>query len=139
MRRAFGPSCTDATVASSECASAVHRWCIKHEFYVTGFGPIEHNPKTGEVTFVCLASGQSKVFHTTYTGPVPQVDNPGPDNQQQLPLQHFHSSCYGGKGEHWGGDCMFAADHFCREMKGAVSGFGPVENSGNSVTVVCTY
>ena len=115
------PACdgtSDASTESSTCSSAVHRWC-RNAGYETGFGPVEHQGDNASV--VCLSSAEGKAMQSTYSA-----------------LQTYHPVCNGST-ERWGGDCMFAIDKWCQATQGAKSGYGPVENSGDNVTVVCTY
>jgi hypothetical protein len=50
-------------------------------------------------------------------------------------LRGLHSGCTGDT-ERLGITCNAAIDRFCIG-RGAVTGFGPVENSGDTATVVC--
>jgi hypothetical protein len=105
-------------VERSTCASAVSRYCMARG-YETGFGPIEHFGD--DLTLVCLPRTTARRVQTTYSK-----------------LQTYLASCDGST-ERWGGDCSFAANRLCQKSMGAQSGYGPVENSGDEVTVVCTY
>ena len=101
-------------IHSAACNAAIHRWC-RGRGYVSGFGPLEHAaPGAAFVACTRLAS----VMGTSYTA-----------------LSTHHPSC-DGSSERFGRNCNAAIHRFCRSM-GFVSGFGPVENSGDTAFVAC--
>ncbi len=51
-------------------------------------------------------------------------------------LTTFHGPC-DGSAERDGPNCNAAIHRFCRDSRGAVSGFGPIENSGDAASVAC--
>ncbi|MDR3608675.1 MAG: hypothetical protein P4M08_15030 [Oligoflexia bacterium] len=50
-------------------------------------------------------------------------------------LATYNSNC--SSGTPYSDNCNAAIDQYCQKVNGAMSGFGPVENSGNNVTVTC--
>jgi hypothetical protein len=111
------PDCNQGSTSNSECAPAVNRRCQQLGF-ASGFGPVER--AGDDITIVCLDSGQASRQQTTYSN-----------------LRNYSPAC-DGSSERSGGDCSYAVSQYCIHM-GAKSGFGPVENSHDDVTVVCTY
>ena len=95
------------------CNAAIHRHCQSAGF-VTGFGPVWATGDGAQIT--CLA--QASMESTTYSS-----------------LTRHHPPC-DGVGQRMGPDCNAAISRFCRSL-GAATGFGPVENSGDSALVAC--
>jgi hypothetical protein len=96
------------------CNAAIHRWCRSNGF-ATGFGPVENSGDDAYV--VCLSSQQADVVNSTYTE-----------------LARSHPGCTAAT--RIGADCNAAIHRLCRS-RGFVSGYGPVENSGDTSVVVC--
>jgi hypothetical protein len=110
------PNCSASTQRTGvNCNSAIHRWC-RSQGFASGFGPIEQGPT--EAYVACLRAGVATVVETTFPT-----------------LAAQHGGCSGGT-RVWGPDCNAAIHRFCAR-RGAASGFGPVEYSGDAVTVVC--
>jgi hypothetical protein len=109
------PGCTGNTERiGMQCNAAIHRWCMAQGF-ATGFGPVENSGDDAHVT--CLASAQAAVVGTTYTA-----------------LARLHSGCTATT--RIGPECNAAMHRFCASM-GFASGFGPLENSGDTAVVGC--
>jgi hypothetical protein len=98
-----------------DCSAAVKRYCADHG-YVSGFGPVENSGD--EMTLACVRSATSAEVESSYTV-----------------LSGYHGSC-NGTTERWGASCATAIHLFC-QASGYVSGFGPVENTGDRAWVVC--
>ncbi len=109
------PNCDGAPERiGPNCNAAIHRYCAG-EGFVSGFGPVESG---GDFLVVaCVGAGAHGVGtrYSTLTG--------------------FHGPC-DGTGQRIGPDCNAAIHRFCRQ-RGHASGFGPVENSGDDLAVVC--
>jgi hypothetical protein len=97
------------------CNSAIHRYCRDLGF-TSGYGPVEGN--TTSALVACVGGTHVSVVSTTYSA-----------------LRGLHPGCTGDT-ERLGITCNAAIDRFCI-ARGAVTGFGPVENSGDTATVVC--
>jgi hypothetical protein len=97
-----------------DCNAAIHRWCRAHG-HVSGFGPVESGPDA--LTVACVGAS-AEVVETTYST-----------------LVQFHAGC-DGRTQRLGPDCNAAIHRFCN-ARGRDSGFGPVENSGDTAVVVC--
>jgi hypothetical protein len=107
--------CTGVTdQCGMACKSAIHRFCAARDCTTSGFGPIEHAGDTAYATCV----SQADPIGTTFTT-----------------LATHHPSCNSSAVAVSGG-CYAAASRFCAS-RGYVSGFGPVEYTGDSATVVC--
>ncbi|MEQ1564951.1 MAG: DUF1588 domain-containing protein [Myxococcota bacterium] len=101
---------------SPACHAAASRACAGSGCAVTGFGPVGQRPD--EVDLVCLDATEASVVGTTFTE-----------------LSVFHYDCHAGNRQ--GGPCNAAINRMCATL-GATTGYGPVENSGDAATVVCT-
>ncbi|MCB9617813.1 MAG: DUF1592 domain-containing protein [Sandaracinus sp.] len=100
-------------VMGPNCNAAISRWCGANGM-TTGFGPVElPGDGTAHVTCVPTATRHS----ITYADLTPH-----------------HGSCH--SGTRIGPECDAAIHRWCRAM-GAVSGFGPLENSGENLAVAC--
>lgn len=108
------PACINAGSYPPDCNAAIHRWC-RDQGEVTGFGPTEVG--AGDAQVVCTP--WAEVVMTTYS---------------TLSTHHFPCD---GVGERHGPNCNAAIHRFCRDARGAVSGYGPIENSGDSAWVAC--
>ena len=108
-------SCTAAEVMGPNCNAAIHRYCAS-EGFASGFGPVENSGDVAVVT--CVPSEIAEGRSTTYTA-----------------LSMHHSPCNAG-GERMGPNCNAAIHRWCR-AQGFTSGFGPVENSGDTAVVAC--
>jgi hypothetical protein len=97
-----------------ECNSAIHRYC-RGEGFASGFGPVESG--AADVTVVCVSEPAARVVETTYGT-----------------LSGHHGPC--NQGNYIGPDCNAAIHRFCA-ASGFVSGFGPVEHSGDVAVAVC--
>ena len=96
------------------CNAAIHRHCSQTIMQGSGFGPLEQGPDHAAVACV----PQAEVVHTTYTE-----------------LSTFHGSCQQ-DGERIGYQCNAAINRLCRQ-RNFVSGWGPIENSGDVAIVAC--
>jgi hypothetical protein len=97
------------------CNAAMHRYCASRG-YASGFGPAEQGPDSALVQ--CVAFGVGTVIVTSYTE-----------------LSAHHGGCT--INSRIGPDCNAAIHRYCRSQ-GHVSGYGPVENSGDTSVVTCT-
>ncbi len=97
------------------CNSAVHRYCRDEASpcHISGFGPIEHTQT--EFYLVCVADAE--LVETTYAT-----------------LTAEDSDCNSSVG---GADVCYSAIHRYCAHHGHVSGFGPVESSGENVSFAC--
>ena len=97
-----------------DCNAAIHRYCASRG-HISGFGPLESG-----ADFVILAcvGDNAQVVGTRYSV-----------------MTTLHAPCNGG-GQHIGPDCNAAIHRFCQRA-GHVSGYGPVEHSGDDLAVVC--
>jgi len=108
------PGCTSPAASQSpDCNAAIHRWC-RDNGERSGFGPTELS--TGDATIVCTP--WADVVNTAYST-----------------LTTFHGPCDGST-ERFGPNCNAAIHRVCTS-RGAVSGFGPIENSGDIASVAC--
>ncbi len=99
-----------------DCNAAIKRYCVANGF-ASGFGPVEHVGGTS-ATVACLPSERVMEVETSYTT-----------------LATHHPGC-DGTTERMGPDCNAAIYRFCTS-RGFASGFGPVENSGDTAYVAC--
>lgn len=97
-----------------DCNAAIHRYC-RAQGHVSGFGPIESGPDF--VWVGCVGDG-AQAIGTRYSV-----------------MTTHHPPC-NGQGQRIGPDCNAAIHRFCR-AQGHASGFGPAENFGDDLTVVC--
>ncbi|MFO0556673.1 MAG: hypothetical protein U0269_01520 [Polyangiales bacterium] len=97
------------------CNAAIHRFCASRGA-VSGHGPIENSGDTAVIQ--CVFAPSAQVVMTTYGT-----------------LATFHAPC-DGAGERFGPNCNAAINRFCAS-RGAVGGYGPVENDGANAYVVC--
>ncbi|MFO0709310.1 MAG: hypothetical protein U0353_05700 [Sandaracinus sp.] len=96
------------------CNAAIHRYCSAHGF-VSGFGPVENDG--GNATVTCLGSA-AEVRLTSYTE-----------------LSSFLAPCDGFT-QRMGDACNAAISRYCGSL-GFTSGYGPIENSGDTAYVTC--
>jgi hypothetical protein len=94
------------------CNAAMHRFCTASGF-VSGFGPGESSGDVAVVTCVRDAETRGITYGT---------------------LAAHHGGCT--SATRIGGPCNAAINRYC-VSEGFVSGFGPVENSGENVAVTC--
>lgn len=97
-----------------QCNAAIHRFCAAMG-YATGYGPAEQGPDAA--TIVCLRAPGAEVVSTTYT---------------ELAMRH--GGCT--QATRIGSDCNAAISRFC-SSRGFATGFGPLENSGDTAVVAC--
>ncbi|MCB9549607.1 MAG: putative metal-binding motif-containing protein [Myxococcales bacterium] len=97
-----------------ECNAAIHRWCAA-QGHVSGFGPIESGPDF--VLVACVTPAVAEGVGTRYS--VLVTHHPGCNGVQRI-----------------GSDCNAAIHRFCA-ANGFLTGYGPVENSGDDAAVVC--
>nr|MDQ3034299.1 hypothetical protein [Myxococcota bacterium] len=95
-----------------QCNAAIHRACVAAGF-PSGFGPVQVSG--GAVSISCVPGAE--VVSTTYTV-----------------MSTHHGGCTAAS--RIGPDCNAAIHRFCAS-RGAVSGFGPLENSGDGLAVAC--
>lgn len=112
---ALRPACdSPQEAAAPACKAAVHRSCQSLDCFDSGFGPpAGHSPQINAV--MCV---RGKVSTTTYAT-----------------LRSFVPTC-DGTNQAPGQDCVTAISRYCASI-GAVTGFGPIETAGDSVTVTC--
>jgi hypothetical protein len=96
------------------CNAAIHRFCASRG-YASGFGPTEQSPDTALVQ--CVPFGVGTVIGSSYTE-----------------LSGHHDGCTAAS--RIGPHCNAAIHRYCRSQ-GYVSGWGPVENSGDTSVVTC--
>lgn len=95
-----------------QCNAAIHRWCAAQGL-TTGFGPVQVSGSS--VTVACVPGAET--VSTTYTA-----------------MSGFHGGCTASS--RIGTDCNAAIHRFC-SSRGAASGWGPLENSGDGLAVAC--
>jgi hypothetical protein len=95
------------------CNAAIHRYCASHGF-VSGFGPVENDAAVAYVT--CVRGAEVRM--SSYTE-----------------LRSFLEPC-DGTTQRMGDACNAAIHRYC-VARGFVSGFGPIENSGDEAHVTC--
>jgi hypothetical protein len=105
--------CTAATRFGPDCNAAIKRFCAARGCTSSGFGPVENSGDNA--TVVCTKGEEVMTRYST--------------------LSTFQSGC-NGTSERFGPNCNAAINRFCMS-RGAVGGFGPVENSGDTAYVVC--
>jgi len=113
---ALRPDCMfpDPSLSSIEaCNAAVHERCRQLDCFSSGFGPV---PVPGHAYSSVCVSGS--VQATTYTA-----------------SSGFVAAC-DGTTERIGPDCSIAISRYCASL-GLVTGYGPVESSGDDLTVTC--
>lgn len=111
---AIVPACDGTTErAGPACTTAISRYCAAAGA-VSGFGPVGGAGDEAMVT--CLSD--ATIVHTTFT--TLALSAPGCD----------------GTSERWGFECGWAASFFCQSL-GHLTGFGPVEATGDDADVVC--
>jgi len=98
-----------------DCGAAIHRFCAD-QGYVSGYGPVEHNQDAAGVA--CVSSDVATAISTNYTE-----------------LSMHHAPC-NGVAERFGPNCFAAISRYCR-AQGHTTGYGPVENFGDSATIFC--
>lgn len=111
------PDC-DARVDafSPGCHAAAHRACGTDGCSVSGFGPVGLGADT--VDLACLDETEATVVASSF-----------------LELSGHHAECNASNRQ--GGPCNAAISRMCG-ARGLGTGYGPVENSGDTATVVCT-
>jgi hypothetical protein len=97
-----------------QCNAAIHRFCAGRG-HVSGFGPIESG--ANELVVACVGNG-AQIVGTHYST-----------------LVGIHDGC-DGRNQRIGPHCNAAIHRFCAGQ-GFTSGYGPVENSGDDLAVVC--
>jgi len=95
------------------CNAAIHRYCAGNGF-VSGFGPVESSLDSAVVS--CVRSAEVRV--TSYSE-----------------LAGFLGACDGST-QRYGPSCSAAISRYCG-ANGFVSGFGPIENDGDTAYVAC--
>ncbi|MBL8682848.1 MAG: hypothetical protein JNK05_27025 [Myxococcales bacterium] len=97
------------------CNAAISRLCAARGCTTSGFGPVENSGDGASV--VCT---RADVVVTAYS---------------TLHPLHPEGACDGTR-QRMGPDCNAAINRFCA-ARGAVGGFGPIENSGDTAVVAC--
>jgi hypothetical protein len=108
-------ACVASAPYSLGCNSAIHRYC-RGQGFVSGFGPVEAS--AGSSLVACVGGTHVTVVSTTFSV-----------------LRGLHPDCTGDS-ERLGRACNAAISRFCGG-RGALTGFGPAENTGDTATVVC--
>lgn len=101
---------------SPACHAAAHRACGGNGCSVSGFGPV--GLTAVDLSIACLDDTQATVIGTSFTE-----------------LSGYHYGC--NINERQGGACNAAISRMCGAL-GLNTGYGPVENSGDAATIVCT-
>lgn len=96
------------------CNAAIHRYCAANG-YATGFGPVEADEQGATIT--CLEASAVQVVNTDY--PTMTGQHPGCTAASRI-----------------GPDCNAAISRYCAST-GRRTGFGPLENFGDALTVAC--
>jgi len=105
--------CTTSSRIGPTCNAAMSRFCAGRDCATTGFGPLENS---GDVAVVgCV---RAEVRETQYAVLVRQQEG-----------------CTGSS-QRMGPECNAAIHRWC-VSQGFVSGFGPIENSGDTAVVAC--
>ena len=97
------------------CNAAIHRHC-NQTGQGTGFGPRERSQTSAGIACV----PEADIISTTYTE-----------------LSQQHGDCHQG-GERIGPSCNAAISRLCA-ARGYLSGWGPLENSGDIAVIACVY
>ncbi len=100
------------------CYAATHRSCAAQECSVTGWGPVAIDDTSERSALLCLDDAEAVTVPTTYSE-----------------MQAIHSGC--NTDSRLGRDCNAAISRFC-SSEGLITGFGPLENSGDDLWVACT-
>ena len=101
---------------SGPCHAAIHRHC-QSRGAISGFGGLELSPNS--MLLSCIRDPSIiTIRHTRYSV-----------------LSTHHGPCNGTR-QRWGPDCNAAMKRWCRS-EGFLSGFGPLENNGDTVVVAC--
>lgn len=95
------------------CNAAISRYCMVDVCTDSGFGPVE--PPTATARIACVPATRITI---TYADASP-----------------YDATCDGAM-QRWGFECSRAIDGYCVAM-GFTSGFGPVENIRDELTVSC--
>ena len=103
---------------SPACHAAANRACAGTGCAVTGVGPVSIDAYAETLEVSCLDATEAELVNTTFTT-----------------LSGHHDGCTIDTRQ--GGACNAAIHRMCG-ASGQVTGFGPVENSGDDATVVCT-
>jgi hypothetical protein len=109
------PGCSASTERiGPQCNAAIHRYCASMG-YASGFGPLEQGADAA--TIACVRAPSAEVVNSTYTA-----------------LSGQHAGC--NQTSRIGSDCNAAISRFCAS-RGAATGYGPIENSGDTAVIVC--
>jgi hypothetical protein len=109
------PDCFWWEAHSPACNAAIHRFCASSG-QTTGFGPVEHSGDTA----VVVCTPRAEVIETSYT------------------VAATHQPLCNGATDRWRQPCRAAFHDLCR-ARGALTGHGPLENSGDVAYVACLY
>ena len=104
-----------ANSSTAGCRAAVHRMCGGPGCASSGIGPVASSGSSFAVA--CLAPDDAVVMTTSYTA-----------------LEALHPSC--NQVNRFGMDCNASINRWC-SAQGLVTGYGPVENSGDVAIVAC--
>jgi len=118
LSAAHGDCDPASTSLSGACYAATNRTCAAQACSVTGWGPVALDGASSQSALLCLDSVEAVVVSTTYGH-----------------LQSIHGGC--NTDSRLGRDCNAAISRFC-SSQGLVTGFGPLENSGDDLAVACT-
>ncbi len=110
---ALRPACDSSSSPFGDCIAAAHEHCAAQDCFNSGFGP-SFSPGFG-LSVMCLAGDVRSTSYTALRALVPACD---------------------GTAERVGPSCATAISRYCAST-GAVSGFGPVDNAGDDLTVTC--
>lgn len=105
--------CSGSQALGPECNAAIHRLCTQRG-HATGWGPVDHDGDAASV--VCV--DDAAVIETDYAI-----------------LLSFEPAC-DGAAERMGSACNRAFHRFC-QSNGYASGFGPLENDGDTAVAAC--
>lgn len=110
------PGCDGTNqIIGPECNAAIHRYCADNGFR-SGHGPVDREANSVKIS--CISSDVGTIVHTTYST-----------------LTQKHGPC-NGTSERIGPNCNAAISRFCKD-RGHTTGFGPLENSGDNIVVMC--
>ncbi|MEN0066664.1 MAG: DUF1592 domain-containing protein [Myxococcota bacterium] len=110
---AYHEGCTADAGPGPDCNAAIHRMCAQTGS-TTGWGPLDQDGASASI--VCV--DEATILNTSYST-----------------LLAFDPECDGANGR-IGPACNRAIHRYCQD-DGFASGFGPLENSGDTIVVAC--
>lgn len=115
--KTYSANCDGRAGISTDCNAAVDAFCRAKSYSAGGFGPVEH---AGDVAYVvCVNPANAARYSTTFTA-----------------LHGYQSLC--NSSNPMSVECSSAINRFCQSGQShAAGGYGPLEISGDNVTVGC--